>query len=291
MNIFRRRQALAAAQIEEEIPSDAPIGSINGKFTINANGDQVYFSKGNLQYIGSASTPYWQFAKHQWDYLGNNGQGSTNQNVNRDLFGWGTSNWNNGNTYYHPWDSDYSDGTLYGPPGQYNLTGSYANADWGVYNPISNGGNQAGLWRTLTKQEWTYVFNTRVTSSDTRYAKANVNNINGVILLPDNWSTAYYSLSSTNSASANFSSNTITAAQWKTLEQHGAVFLPAAGSRLGTSLQSINSTGYYWSVSYYGSYLVRCVNFFSSGLNISYSGNRSNGYSVRLVQDIQDITE
>ena len=59
--------------MEEEIPSDAPIGAINGKFTINANGNQVYFSQGNLQYIGSAATPYWKFAEKQWDYLGDNG--------------------------------------------------------------------------------------------------------------------------------------------------------------------------------------------------------------------------
>ena len=29
-----------------------PMGAINGLFTINANGDQVFFSQGNLQYIG-----------------------------------------------------------------------------------------------------------------------------------------------------------------------------------------------------------------------------------------------
>ena len=76
-------------------PGEVPVGAISGKFTINANGDQVYFSQGNLQYIGSAATPYWKFADNQWDYLGTTtGQNSSNQNVDRDLFGWGASGWN-----------------------------------------------------------------------------------------------------------------------------------------------------------------------------------------------------
>ena len=56
---------------ERPLPSrpPAPEGAINGLFTINEAGDQVYFSKGNLQYIGSADTPYWRFAENQWDYL------------------------------------------------------------------------------------------------------------------------------------------------------------------------------------------------------------------------------
>ena len=33
------------------------------------------------------------------------GQNSTNENVDRDLFGWGTSGWPNGNVYYQPYDT------------------------------------------------------------------------------------------------------------------------------------------------------------------------------------------
>ena len=269
---------------------NAPQGAINGKFTINANGDQVYFSQGNLQYIGSAAMPYWKFADHQWDVLGTTtGQNSSNQNVDRDLFGWGTSGWNNGNTYYRPWDTDNSDGSLYGPLGDYNLTGSYANSDWGYYNAISNGGNQTNQWRTLTRAEWVYVFDTRSTTSGIRYAKACVNNVNGVILLPDDWSSSYYSLSSTNSANASFSSNPITLSQWNTLEQHGAVFLPAAGNRNGTSVLNVGSYGFYWSASY-GSSLsgYACGVYFSGSVLHPQDGNyRYLGRSVRLVRSAQ----
>ena len=210
----------------------APVGAVNGLFTINADGDQVYFSQGNLQYIGSASEPYWKFAENQWECLGSTtGQNSSNQNVDRDLFGWGTSGWDCGNPCHFPWSTSSSTGSTYGPLGSFDLTGLYANADWGVYNPISNGGNQPNQWRTLTNDEFEYVFDTRTIESGIRYAKANVNEVNGVILLPDDWSTSYYSLNDTNTNETSYSINTITASEWGTLEQHGAVFLPATGYR------------------------------------------------------------
>jgi hypothetical protein len=267
---------------------NAPTGAINGKFTINANGDQVYFSQGNLQYIGSAAMPYWKFADNQWDVLGTTtGQNNSNQNVDRDLFGWGTSGWNNGNTYYRPWDTDNSNASLYGPPGSNSLTGSYANSDWGYYNAISNGGNQNHQWRTLTSGEWVYVFDTRSTASGIRYAKAKVNNVNGVILLPDDWSASYYSLSNTNQGVASYSSNVISSTQWNTLEQHGAVFLPAAGYRYGSSVRYVGSGGNYWSASCSSSSGAYGVGFDDSLLNPQGSDGRYGGKSVRLVRSAQ----
>lgn len=241
-------------------------GVIDGRFTINPNGDQVYFSKGNLQYFCSITAPQWRFAEHQYDYVTFDGDAySENSNKWIDLFGWGTSGWNCGWIYvggigyqpfYQPWDTDnYLSETglshyFFGN----DLTGFYANADWGVYNAISNGGNQAGLWRTLTMDEWAYIFYTRNTVSGIRYVKACVNNTNGVILLPDDWSNNYYNLSSTNTYDVSFNSNIIANSQWGVLEQHGAVFLPAVGYRNGfsvdVSVDGVNSDGYYWSASY-----------------------------------------
>ena len=43
-------------------------GELNGLFTINASGDKVLFSKGNLQYVDEN----YQFAEHQYDYFGDN---------------------------------------------------------------------------------------------------------------------------------------------------------------------------------------------------------------------------
>jgi hypothetical protein len=275
----------------------APTGAIDGKFTINADGDQVYFSQGNLQYIGSAATPYWKFADHQWDIFGTTtGQNSSDENVDRDLFGWGTSGYHDSNdTYnvnYQPWSTSTSVVNTnynyygYGPSTHMaspNLNGNSANYDWGVYNPVSNGCNQANQWRTLTHPEWEYIFNTRTTSSGILYAKANVNNVNGVILLPDDWSSGTYSLSNTNTYDASFSSNTISASQWNTMEQAGAVFLPAAGYRLGTSVYDVGSRGLYWSASYSNSGYAWYVSFSGSYLYTDYYDLRCSGRSVRLV--------
>jgi hypothetical protein len=257
-------------------------GVLPGVFSVSTT-QKVKFSQGNLQY--KASTRTWRFAEDQFEYIG-----VANRNISSqydgyiDLFGWGTSGWSDGNTYYQPWDSDNSGGYLYGPRGLHNLTTYF---DWG-YNAISNGGNQNHQWRTLTKSEWNYVFNTRSTTSGIRYAKAKVNNVNGVILLPDNWSSSYYTLYSTNDIFSSFSSNVISSSTWTySLEAHGAVFLPAAGNRGGTSVSNVGRNGYYWSASYYDIFSAFYVNFDNLYLITSYGFDRSHGLSVRLVRDYQ----
>ena len=225
-----------------------PTGAINGLFSVSSI-QQVYFAQGNLQYNASSNT--WQFAANQYDYIGNdNSNISQTYNGWIDLFGWGTSGWDCDNVCYHPWDSDNSDGSFYGPPGEYDLTHSYVDSDWGYYNSISNGGNQNHRWRTLTNEEWAYVINFRTTYTSIRYAKARVNNVNGVILLPDNWSSSTYHLNNTNQDIASYNSNIISSSQWLTLENAGAVFLPAAGYRDGTSVLDVGFYGGYWSSSY-----------------------------------------
>jgi hypothetical protein len=272
-----------------ELAPTSPEGTINGKFSVNFEGDQVYFSKGNLQYIGSAATPYWKFADHQWDYLGTTtNQNGQNQNVDRDLFGWGTSHADHGGNCFLPWSTSTanSDYHAYGNE-NYSLNDQTGYADWG-YNAISNGGNTENQWFTLSYEEWKYVFNTRTTTSGVRYAKAKVNSVNGVILLPDDWDASYYTLSNTNTDDASFSSNTITADDWNTLEQHGAVFLPAAGYRYGTSVSLVGSDGFYWSASYSNSDGAWDVDFSDDGLSTDYDSGRYFGFSVRLVLPLQE---
>ena len=174
----------------------------------------------------------------------------------------------------------------YGPSGEYDLTGEYANADWGVYNPISNGGNVAGQWRTLTNSEWGYVLFSRTTPSGIRFAKAVVNDVNGVIVLPDDWVGSIYTLSSINNREANYNNNIISASNWNSiLQSHGAVFLPASGSRAGTSVLYAGTNGYYWSTSYYNSYQSKAIFFSNTQLKTGEPDFRYYGRSVRLVQD------
>ena len=275
-----------------------PTGAINDKFTINDNGDQVYFSQGNLQY--QASTNTWKFAENQYDYIGDaNSNISSSYDGWIDLFGWGTSGYHDSNdpynVNYQPWSS--SDSELdndyntygYGPSANMpdmNLTGTSANYDWGVNNPISNGGNAANQWRTLTWTEWNYVLDTRNTPSGIRFAKAQVNDVNGVILLPDDWTTDTYNLNNTNSIGAYYNSNVINVSQWATIENVGGVFLPAAGGRFGTTVADVGSRGFYWLSSSYSSCCAYYVLLYNAGIYI-VNYNRYLGRSVRLVSDVE----
>lgn len=255
-------------------------GTIPGLFSVSAT-KMVRFSKGNLQYIGSAETPYWRFADNQWDYLGDNGQGSTSETVDRDLFGWGTSGYNHGATCYQPWSTD-------GDPYKYyaygvktnNLYDSDGKADWG-YNAINNGGNTVNCWRTLIGSEWDYVFNTR-TGHDSKWGQANVNGVNGMILLPDDW-TSLGGVPFTPGSSS--WANVYNSGQWAQIVANGAVFLPAAGCRSGTSIERVEIYGNYWSSSYSSSTHAYKMFFYSSYLSPQGGDYRSNGYSVRLVHN------
>ena len=263
-------------------------GKLSGVFSVGEHA-HIQFSQGNLQY--QASTNTWRFATNQYDCIG-----SANSNISQsysgwiDLFGWGTSGYNHGAVCYQPWSTGQTDSDYYAYGNwQYNLYDQTGQADWG-YNAISNGGNTTNTWRTLTGGsggEWDYVFNTRSTTSGIRYAKAQVNGVNGLILLPDDWSASYYSLSNTNQGGASYTGNVISASQWNTLEEHGAVFLPAAGDRYGTSVVNVGSGGFYWSASYGSSDIAGYVYFGGSGLGPQNGINRYNGLSVRLVRSAQ----
>ena len=253
-----------------------PAGALKGKFTVNSNGDQVRFSQGNLQYIGSASTPYWKFADKQWETLGNNGQGSTSQNVDRDLFGWGTSGYDHGAVCYQPWSTSQTDSDYFAYGNRYyELYNSTGQADWG-YNAIRNGGNQENSgWRTLTIDEWTYILNGRSTESGIRFVLGNVNGVDGVILLPDNWSTSTYTLTGANNDYGNFMNNIISATDWTTILE----------GREGTS---ITTDCNYWSSTHSSASYSYCIYIagyidFNSTVN-----NRSTGNVVRLVNPVNN---
>ena len=301
---------------------DVPEGAINGLFAINDNGDKVYFSQGNLQF--QASTNTWRFAENQWNYVGgydgevyhgnvigsDNGYASSTYSGWIDLFGWGTSGWNNGNVYYQPYDRAYladwnaaDFGYGYGPTDganyNFNLTGDYSSADWGVYNPIINGGNQSGQWRTLTQPEWYFLLNSRITSSGIRFARAIVNNVCGLVLLPDDWNDSVYTFNYPNRTDAPYSTNEITTGTWSILENHGSVFLPAAGQYNSASSGYFNfeegGFGGYWSATASATYfdydtrdacLLELVASWGTYAPIDMSSVRYLGWSVRLVQDL-----
>ena len=257
----------------------APAVAVNGKlpnaFSVSDT-KVVYFSQGNLRATTSDLGAHWtwSFAEHQYDYIGNaaannavNGNGTVSANGSVDSFGWSTAA-----TYYGIHNSNWS--SVY--------FGDFV--DWGT-NPITNGGNTANAWRTLTKDEWEYLVNTRTTTSEVRYAKAIVNGINGLIILPDDWSTSYYALSNTNNKNAAYTSNEISSTDWTNLlEAYGAVFLSNAGNRYGNWVTNLGAFGDYWSAtltdeSY--AYLL-CIRENSAGRG---SFGREHSSSVRLVSE------
>ncbi|MCR4812596.1 MAG: hypothetical protein K5867_08425 [Bacteroidales bacterium] len=271
-------------------------------FSVSAT-QKVRFSKGNLQYTntgthtvtgGGTVTGTWRFAEHQYESLG-----SANSNVSSsytgciDIFGWGTSGWNSGATAYHPWDTSvvYSD---YYPGGSYtnDLTGTYAKADWGVYNAISNGGNQPGMWRTMTIDEWSYLLHTRSASTvggtaDARYAKAMMSGINGLIIFPDTVTLpAGLTVTNVNNYEASFSSNPYSFSQWSQLEAAGCVFLPAAPTRYGTKVSGLYDYGSYWSSTHHSVNKLRSMDFSETKVSSNYVP-RYNCRSVRLVKDAE----
>ena len=293
-------------------PSGHPEGAINGLFTINAEGDQVYFSQGNLQY--QASTNTWRFAGSQWDYVGfDNSNISSEYDGWIDLFGWGTSGYHNVydnfNVNYQPYST--SSATVntecnyfgYGPSTNMsdpNLTGLNAGYDWGVHNALSNGGNQAGLWRTMTIGEWNYVLFSRSASTvngteNARYTKAIVNGVSGIILFPDVFVVPIYLPTPLhiNDHSASFGTNNYSDEGWTALENLGCVFLPVSGYRIGTSVSEYGSRGEYWSSSYTGSSSSAHAVYFYYHSSPWYSQvstlerSRYYGLSVRLIRDTE----
>ncbi len=243
----------------------------------------ITFSPGNLQY--TQSTNIWSFAENQWDMIGtDNVTGGSVSSDSKygdskdgtaladkvDLFGWSTSATNFGVSTSTDWENDY--------------LGSFV--DWGT-NQI--GADAPNTWRTLTYDEWNYLRNTRTNASSLK-GVAQVDGVNGLIFLPDNWVcpagvTFKSGFHSSYGVDYYAAYQTFTADQWSMLEAAGAVFLPAAGGRNGSDVLSVQYHGYYWSATEDNSYIAYCLDFYSgqAGMNI---GSRYGGQSVRLVKDL-----
>lgn len=300
---------------------------LTGRFFSVSETKKIIFSPGNLQYNaalgshvcadGSTQPGTWRFAEHQYDYVGDGTHGNVYYDGEKcdnkkiaddydgwiDLFGWGTSGWNIGANQYLPWATS-EDNTDYFPGGSSEncLTGDYAYADWGVYNDIINGTDTdpAGTWRTLTKDEQVYLFRERA-DAENLFGLGTVNEVNGLIILPDNWvqpSDAPVFVPSTsrglhwnktqfaNDAKDNFSHNTYTSTQWRVMEQRGAVFLPCTGLRKGTNIERCG-IGFYWASTRHDTELANGLYigsryFVITGGDFQLRGGRS----VRLVKDV-----
>lgn len=244
-------------------------GALPGKFSVN-DSTQVQFSKGNLQY--NANTNIWQFAEHQYDYIGE--ENSENLAI-FDLFKWGTGD----------------------NPKLAQVYGEYDTfIEWGK-NKISNGGNSINTWRTLSIDEWQYLLHGRE-NAEKLFGLGAVNEIKGLIILPDGWKTPDGSsfVPSTNMGLAwkddyynnpnenNFDHNLYTTPMWQKMEEKGAVFLPAAGWEGEKGVYYEGIEGFYWSSTlHYGTGLAYNIQFDKHNFMLQNGSSCSSGCSVRLV--------
>lgn len=274
---------------------------------------KVRFSQGNLQYLGNANgTGTWRFAEHQYDFMGDgpssgtNYQGNvtvsgytvynttSNNDVARDLFSWGTSGYNSKT----PNMTSTSTSSYYAG----SLVEDDANYDWGVYHSasgastekISNGGSYS--WRLLTSDEWSYAM-TRTKSVQTQPTLAEtktlqgavtVNGVKGVVVLPDNW-TGRFDYKFKYGNVGNYTNRTYTVEEWAILEKLGCVFLPSAHVRKGTSEwnSAYLNCGHYWSSTTRNGERGYDIEISNTGGVISSYSVKYLAQCVRLVRDIE----
>ena len=241
-----------------------------GVFSVAAN-RTVAFSPGNLQYVTAADV--WTFAAEQYEYIG------TRNMVNKvfadtiDLFAWST-------------DTDPS--TAWGVTLVEDLdlfSGNFV--DWGTAV------GDANTWRTLTSAEWEYLRASRKNAKQL-IGVGSVAGSHGLILLPDNWVAPEGITFKSGYSDKEYSAvafeeyQSFTADEWAMMQAAGAVFLPCAGFRLGTSLAYMQLGGLYWTASPHAAYGPRFASYFlfmCDGAGVGYD-TRSGGNAVRLVKDL-----
>lgn len=141
-----KNKIIDLGSIDEKIITELPEGAINGRFTVNAEGKQVCFAKGNLTY--DVKNKKWAFFEHQNDH-------ATKYDANLiSLFTWGYGDWS----------------TV--PDTQDNSAGS-GFTDWGTVF------DDQGTWRTLSQSEWEYLIEHH------EYKAGSVNLKPCIFLIPD----------------------------------------------------------------------------------------------------------
>lgn len=270
-------------------------GAIQAPFSVSAT-KQVYFSQGNLQYNtvqgthkcanGTTKKGTWRFAENQWDVIKED-----NLNVSStydgwiDLFAWGASGYKyKPDTVYYGYVKPYpSSKPKYPVAISADIVDSYH--DWGIFNGISNGGNEPRTWRTLSREEWEYIHE----HSD--WYTAIVNDIKGVVLLPDNYDEPIYI--SHEKHCETYEKAIYNLKTWRIIASQGAVFLPNGGylskEELASSTSYDNINWRYWSAT---------LHSYNTGENIGqyaytacFAGqkflNQNFALSVRLVKDVE----
>lgn len=253
----------------------------------------IIFSPGNLYFDGTN----WGFERYQYDFRTYEGKGSCINGEYSKNSGTPTGNWG-----LFGWVGNSSD-VFTKAPEIYGVATSETNSDYGTVageNLKADWGttiDAKGTWRILTNPEWTYLFNSRIDALE-KCGFATVNGVPGLILLPD---VTFFDPAENTSAKARekkflpgyfnvgWDSNIYSADGWAAMEVEGAVFLPAAGTRAGSTVSSIGDLGFYWTSSSIESSNTRVfgVDFVNDGYLLYNIADRYNGSSVRLVTEVE----
>ena len=196
------------------------------------------------------------------------GNGAVSANGPVDLFGWST------------------DSTYYGINNSIdNSTYSGDFKDWSSQSATIKylSHNTPTDWFTLNKDEWEYLIGHHYKGM------ATINDIPGIVILPDYWRLpAGCSFTNFSDGGSSYTSNTYTTDQWASMEAAGAVFLPAAGKREGSTVTTSDGDngyiGYYWSATPQNTSSAYCFSFWNNGLFSGQTEGRHFGHSVRLVR-------
>ena len=232
--------------------------ALSGSFSVS-NTKKVHFSHGNLRY--TVSSGVWDFYPNQYDCA------STYESNVISLFNWG----------YNKTQSIIPDGSFTN-----NVSLASGNLvseqDWGYHVGEKN------TWRTLTTEEWQYLFNEGDYTNATRaglyaYGVTVAGKANCTVLYPDGFSGTKVS----NGDHTSYD----TASEWEAAQNAGVVCLPAVGSRSGASVSNVGVLGNYWSSTPYDSNNAYIVYFSSSNLLPGSNNKRDYGYAVRLVTDAE----
>ena len=270
-------------------PIIPPEEALSGQFSI-AEGTRAYIARGNLwAYINngvldtSVGRDGWKIAQHQYDIVGKTDYSDFNTYEGWiDLFGFST----NQNDHGIPVISGGDDVANYGGD----------EAGWSDCMAING-------WRTITADEGVYLFGSRPNALDliafaTIYVGSGNDPVNGLLFLPDNWTTPPSGCSFISYEDSGYTwkwdgTNSYNAAgatagaygSWEDMEDAGAVFWPVAGRREGTS---VTPYGSYWSgtQSHYAD--MGCLLVFATEMFSPSDYPRSYGACVRLVRDVTE---
>ena len=228
------------------------------KFTVDDNGTTVEFAPGLMYWDGDS----FEFETNQWSF---------------------SNTWNTNHVshfFYQPYScmsnsysSPYSGTEAVTSDVFFTNKQNIEDAD--KPNPEFTVNGETGVWRSLSKAEWSYLLSdkrgTAVTGVDnikTLSVSGSTTTVRGLVIFPDD---------------SNMPLDDITTTE--DLATYSAVFLPVAGYRSGSKVGSVGSYGYTWSSTPNKDVENKayCL-YFGAGGVFPNNDTRSSGFTVRLVR-------